>query len=84
MRDYALIPFGGKAGGVGVVAALSSLRVEGSRGCSRASERGFFRSEVGQVVSVVCRLCFCAPIGYSIISNPSYSSQKGVIWQTKT
>ena len=30
--------FGGKTGGVEVVAALSSLQVEGSLGCSRASE----------------------------------------------
>ena len=34
--------FGGKTGGVRVVAALSSLRGEGSLGCSRGSEWRLF------------------------------------------
>ena len=48
--------FGGKTGGVRVVAALSSLRVEGSLGCSRGSEWRLFPlgNPTGGYGAVVC------------------------------
>lgn len=53
--------FGGKTGGVRVVAALSSLRVEGSLGCSRGSEWRLFPlgTPTGGYEAVVC-IAYCS------------------------